>query len=60
MLSGRRNDFRGRTLEGIVHLTPHPEVKQALGVLKNAGLPMVTLTTKSSQKAAEQRVHIQA
>ncbi len=31
-------------------------MKQALGVLKNAGLRMVTLTN-SSQKAVEQQVH---
>ena len=45
-----------RILEAMVHLPPHPEVKQALGVLKNAGLRMVTLTN-SSQKAVEQQVH---
>ncbi len=45
-----------RILEAIVHLPPHPEVKQALGILKNAGLRMFTLTN-SSQKAVEQQVH---
>ncbi len=45
-----------RFLEAIVHLPPHPEVKQALGVLKKAGLRMVTLTN-SSQKAVEQQVN---
>jgi 2-haloacid dehalogenase len=45
-----------RILEAIGHLPPHPEVKHALGVLKNAGLRMVTLTN-SSQKAVEQQVH---
>lgn len=45
-----------RILEAIVHLPPHPEVKQALGVLKKAGMRMVTLTN-SSQKAVEQQVH---
>jgi len=45
-----------RILEAIVNLPPHPEVKQALGVLKKAGLRMVTLTN-SSQKAVEQQVH---
>ena len=44
-----------RILEAIVHLPPHPEVKQALAVLKKAGLRMVTLTN-SSQKAVEQQV----
>jgi len=45
-----------RILEAIVNLPPHPEVKQALGVLKKAGMRMVTLTN-SSQKAVEQQVH---
>ena len=44
-----------RILEAIVHLPPHSEVKHALGVLKNAGLRMVTLTN-SSQKAVEQQM----
>lgn len=45
-----------RILEAIVHLPPHPEVKAALGALKNAGLRLVTLTN-SSQKAVEQQMH---
>ncbi len=45
-----------RVLEAMVHLPPHPEVKQALGALKNAGLRLVTLTN-SSQKAVEQQLH---
>ncbi len=45
-----------RILEAILHLPPHPEVKHALGILKSAGLRMVTLTN-SSQKAVEQQVH---
>lgn len=45
-----------RILEAIVHLPPHPEVKHALGLMKSAGLRMVTLTN-SSQKAVDQQVH---
>ena len=45
-----------KILDAIVRLPPHPEVKHALGILKNAGLRMVTLTS-SSQKAVEQQVH---
>lgn len=46
---------KNRILDAIVHLPPHPEVKHALGILKKAGLRMVTLTN-SSQKAVEQQV----
>lgn len=46
---------KNRILDAIVHLPPHPEVKKALGILKQAGLRMVTLTN-SSQKAVEQQV----
>lgn len=44
-----------KVLDDILRLPPHPEVKDALRILKDAGLRMVTLTN-SSAKAVEQQV----
>ena len=44
-----------RILEGMVSLPPHPEVADALQVLLNAGLRLVTLTN-SSQRVVDQQI----
>ncbi len=50
-------DDRGRILDGVLSLPPHPDVVPALGQLRDAGLRLVTLTNSSLQAAHHQLEH---
>ncbi len=47
--------YKQSVMAGMLSLPPHPEVREALQMLKNAGFRMVTLTN-SSPKAVEQQI----